>query len=140
MNVGFVMLADSSEAFNGKIYALGAGWNVLRLPLPVSYAFSVCLGLDVAWGETNSRHALGVAFEDPDGKQMGDEFTAEFEQGRPPGSTQGQDQRVVLSLATQQNFETAGPHALVVKIGGQEIGRTRFYVVNTPLPPGVSLA
>lgn len=140
MDIGFVMLADSSEAFNGKIYALGAGWNMLRLPLPVAWGFSVCLGLDVEWGETNTRHTLGVSFEDPDGNTMGDEFTAEFEQGRPPGSAVGQDQRVVLSLATQQNFESAGPHALVVKIGGQEIGRTRFYVMNTPLPPGVTIA
>ena len=48
------MLTDHSEAVNGKLYMVGGGWNVLRLPeLPHEWSFHIALGLDVAWDETN---------------------------------------------------------------------------------------
>ena len=134
MNVGFLLLADHSEALNGKVYAMGAGWNVLRFPqLPQQWAFGLALGVDVPWDNTNQRHALTVHIEDPDGELLGDEFSMEFEAGRPPGSIQGSDQRIVLSLRTQAEFATAGPHAVVVKVADEEIGRSRFYVVEVPM-------
>ena len=55
MNIGFVLLSDHSEAVNGKLYLTGGGWNVLRLPeLPHEWSFSIGLGIDVAWHETNA--------------------------------------------------------------------------------------
>lgn len=76
--------------------------------------------------------------EDPDGERLGDEFSMDFETGRPPGSVPGQDQRIVLSLGTRTTFATAGPHAVVVRVGEDEVGRSRFYVLEIPaqvLPP-----
>ncbi len=102
MNLGFLILADSSEAINGKVYALGAGWNELRLPsLPLEYSFSIALAVDVPWSETNRRHALSLHVQGPDGEVIGEEFTMEFEAGRPPGSVEGADQRIVVSLGHQ---------------------------------------
>ena len=55
MELGFLLLADYSEAVNGKLYLTGGGWNVLRLPeLPHEWSFHIGLGIDVAWHETNS--------------------------------------------------------------------------------------
>ena len=62
----------------------------------------------------------------------------DFEAGRPPGSVAGQDQRIVLSLVTRTTFESAGPHAVVVRVADDEVGRSRFYVVEAqpePSPP-----
>jgi hypothetical protein len=133
VNLGFLILADHSEALNGKIYAMGAGWNVLRFPqLPQDWGFALSLGLDVPWDETNQRHGLSMHVEDPDGERLGDEFSMELEAGRPPGSIPGSDQRIVLSLRTQASFETEGPHAVVVNVGDEEVGRSRFYVVVVP--------
>ena len=68
MNLGFLLLADHSEAVNGKLYLTGGGWNVLRLPeLPHEWAFHIGLGIDVAWHETNDPHELIVSVQDPDG-------------------------------------------------------------------------
>jgi hypothetical protein len=134
VNVGFLLLADHSEALNVKVYAMGAGWNVLRFPqLPQQWAFGLALGVDVPWDKTNQRHALTMHLEDPDGELLGDEFSLEFEAGRPPGSIPGSDQRIVLSLRTQAEFTTAGPHAVVVKVTEEEVGRSRFYVVEAPM-------
>jgi hypothetical protein len=38
----------------------------------------------------------------------------------------------VFALGTQLQFEQSGPHAVVVSVGDEEIGRTRFYVLETP--------
>lgn len=133
MNLGFLILADSSEAINGKIYALGAGWNELRLPsLPLEYSFGIALAVDVPWSETNRRHELSLHVQDPDGEVIGEEFTMQFEAGRPPGSVEGAEQRIVVSLATSLAFSTTGPHAAVISVGEEEIGRSRFYVREVP--------
>ena len=133
MDLGFLLLTDHSEAINGKLYAIGAGWNMLRFPqLPSAFAFGIAFGIDVPWDETNRRHTLKLHIEDPDGERLGDEFSLDFETGRPPGSVPGQDQRMVLSLGAQSTFATAGPHAVIIRVGDEEVGRSRFYVVVAP--------
>ena len=136
MEIGFLLLADHSEAVNGKLYMTGGGWNVLRLPeLPHEWGFHIALGLDVGWDETNTGHELFVSVQDPDGAELGEGLSAEFEAGRPPGMPPGQEQRLVMSIGTSVTFETSGPHAAIVQADGEEIGRARFYVTAGP-PPG----
>lgn len=139
MELGFLLLSDHSESVNGKIYAMGAGWNQLRFPeLPHEFGFSIALGLDVPWDETNRKHTMTLHIEDPDGERLGDEFSLDFETGRPPGSVAGQDQRIVLSLGARTMFSSSGPHAVIVKVGGEEVDRARFYVMQVSpdvLPP-----
>jgi hypothetical protein len=140
LELGFLLLADHSEALNGKLYAMGAGWNMLRAPeLPFEWSFGIALGIDVSWDETNRKHTLELEIVGPDGERLGDAFELQFETGRPPGAVPGQDQRIVLCLGTRQTFETAGPHRARVSVGGTEIGGSRFYLVHMPVPafPGV---
>lgn len=135
------MLADHAESVNGKLYMVGGGWNVLRFPaLPHEWGFHIALGLDVGWGETNQPHNLSVVIHDPDGVELGEGLSADFETGRPPGMPAGQDQRLVMSIGTTANFSTAGPHAAVVQVNGDEIGRARFYLMEGQTePPGVGI-
>jgi Family of unknown function (DUF6941) len=131
MKIGFLLLADHSEAVNGKLYMTGGGWNVLTLPeLPHEWGFHIALGVDVAWDETNTRHSLAVNVHDPDGAELGEGFQAEFETGRPPGMPAGQEQRLVMSIGTTTTFSTAGPHAAVVQVDDEELGRARFYLIE----------
>jgi hypothetical protein len=133
MELGFLLLTDHSESLNGKLYAMGGGWNMLRFPeLPVEHSFGIALGIDVAWDEANERHSLSLETQDPDGERLGDELEFEFEVGRPPGSVTGQDQRLVVSIQANASFSKSGPHAVVVRAGDREIGRSRFYVAETP--------
>jgi uncharacterized protein DUF6941 len=135
MRIGFLLLTDHSEAVNGKLYVNGGGWNVLRLPeLPHEWSFHIALGIDVGWDETNRRHDLQVNLHDPDGVELGEGLSAEFETGRPPGMPPGQEQRLVMSIGTAATFSTQGPHAAVVQINGEEIGRARFYLMEGTAP------
>ena len=105
MEVGFLLLADHSEAVNGKLYMVGGGWNVLRLPeLPHEWGFHIALGLDVGWDETNTSHELLVSVHDPDGAELGEGLSAEFEAGRPPGMPAGQEQRLVMSIGDHRHL------------------------------------
>jgi hypothetical protein len=140
MEIGFLMLADHSEAVNGKLYMVGGGWNVLRLPeLPHEWGFHIALGLDVAWSETNQPHNLQVGIHDPDGVELGEGLQADFETGRPPGMPAGQDQRLVMSIGTTATFSAPGPHAAVVQVNGEELGRARFYLTEGTEPPVTSM-
>ena len=70
---------------NGKLYMVGGGWNMLRLPeLPHEWGFHIALGLDVGWDETNTQHELLVNLHDPDGAELGDGLSAEFERAGLP--------------------------------------------------------
>jgi uncharacterized protein DUF6941 len=136
MQIAFILLTDHSEAVNGKLYMTGGGWNVLRFPqLPQDWSFQIALGIDVGWNETNMPHELRVNVQDPDGAATNEGLTGQFETGRPPGMPAGQDQRLVMSIGARASFSTAGPHAAVVEVDGEEVGRTRFYVAEGP-PPG----
>lgn len=141
MELGFLILADHSEALNGKVYAMGGGWNMLRFAeLPHQWRFGIAFGLDVPWDQTNHPHTLRLHIEGPDGERLGEEFSLDFETGRPAGTIPGQDQRMVLSLQTQLRFERAGPHAVVVRVGDEMVGRSRFYVQQTTAEPGAAEA
>jgi hypothetical protein len=140
MQIGFLLLSDHSEAVNGKLYMTGGGWNVLTMPeLPHEWGFHIALGIDVGWDETNQRHSLSIDIHDPDGAELGEGFSAEFETGRPPGMPVGQEQRLVMSVATTATFATSGPHAAVVRVNEEELGRARFYLMQEePQAPEMS--
>ena len=47
----------------------------------------------------------------------------------------------MMSIAATATFATAGPHAAVVQVNGEELGRARFYLMEGERPsPRVELA
>ena len=90
-----LLLADSAQVVNNKLYILGGGWSVTGpQPSPIAIAVKI----EVPWDQTNRPHTLRLELVDQDGKpvklktQEGDrEIVAEsnFEVGRPPGIPQG---------------------------------------------------
>ena len=83
MELGFLLLTDHSEALNGKLYAMGGGWNMLRFnQLPVQHVFGIAFGVDVNWDEANERHTIELETQDPDGSV---DSRASAHQGYGPG-------------------------------------------------------
>jgi hypothetical protein len=89
-----MILSDSAQVTNGKLYLLGGGWNVTHPLNPGAVAGIVM----VPWNETNRKHVLEFRLYDnagqnvkigtPQGPQ--DIFVKiQFEVGRPPGVRQG---------------------------------------------------
>ncbi len=125
------MLADSAQAVDGKLYILGGAWNVLRFPeFPAQLIVGIAVAIDVDWNETNRRHHLDVHFEDADGNPMDPTIGADFEAGRPPGSTAGADLRIVFAVNGPLSIPVAGAYAAVATIGGTELARARFQAIQ----------
>jgi hypothetical protein len=91
-----MLLADSAQVSENKLYILGGGWD-LTGPGPTPSA--VAMLIQVPWDQTNRRHRWRLELVDSDGQSvvlatpMGNEepvqVTGEFEVGRPPGIPPG---------------------------------------------------
>jgi hypothetical protein len=131
MQIHALMLADSAQAVDGKLYILGGAWNILRFPeFPAQLIVGIAVAIDVDWNETNTRHHLDVHFEDADGATMDPTIGADFEAGRPPGATPGTDLRIVFAVNGPLAIGAPGQYSAVASIGGTELARARFQAVQ----------
>jgi hypothetical protein len=130
VNIHALMLADSAQAVDGKLYILGGAWNLLRFPeFPAQLMVGIAVAIDVDWNETNRRHHLEVHFEDADGKAMAPNIGADFEAGRPPGVVPGADLRIVFAVNGPLAIPGAGTYSAVASVAGTELARARFQAV-----------
>ena len=99
-----MMLADSAQAVEGKLYILGGGWNITG-PEPSPSALAI--HVDVPWDLANVRHPWKLELVDSDGEPvmvstpLGEQalvLQGEFEVGRPPGVTPGTGLGVPLAI------------------------------------------
>jgi hypothetical protein len=90
-----LLLADSAQAVEGKLYVLGGGWSIIG-PQPAPMALAV--KIEVPWSDANIPHQVKVELLDEDGQPImvdtpdGEqpiEVSAQFEVGRPPGLKPG---------------------------------------------------
>jgi hypothetical protein len=86
-----LLLADSAQAVEGKLYILGGGWSIIG-PEPTPMAIAV--KIEVPWDQTNRRHTWQFVLLDSDGRPVTSEeqpieIGGEFEVGRPAGIKPG---------------------------------------------------
>lgn len=90
-----LLLADSAQAVDGKLYVLGGGWSVTG-PNPSPSALAI--KIEVPWDEANRRHRWRARLENADGEPVmmptpdgvsPIEVDGDFEVGRPPGTVEG---------------------------------------------------
>ena len=90
-----ILLADSVQTVEGKLYILGGGWNIIG---PAPSPFALALVIEVDWNESNEEHDLLLELLDIDGRTVqiptpaGDKpctINSKFEVGRPPGLRPG---------------------------------------------------
>lgn len=129
-----VLLADSAQAVNGKLYVLGGGWTVVG-PAPTPMALAGVI--EVPWDEANRRHGLRFELVDDDGQAVsvptptGErpvEVSMEVEVGRPAGTKPGTPFSVPFAL-------NLGP--LPLPPGGRYAWR---WTVNRETAPGWEVA
>jgi hypothetical protein len=133
VNIHALMLADSAQAVDGKLYVLGGAWNILRFPeFPAQLIVGIAVAIDVDWNETNRPHHLDVHFEDADGNAIEPRIGADFEAGRPPGVVPGAELRIVFAVNGPINIPSPGSYAAVALVGGEELARARFQAVLAP--------
>lgn len=138
-------LADSVVAAEGKLYALGIGWNNISAPtLPFAHdRVGIGVLVRVPYTATNQNHTLIVWLEDgdgaklpigdaPDGAEKIDEFRVDFNVGRPPTLAPGDEQVVPFALHINNlPFEKLGRYRFVFSIDGDLVRTLNFRVYQT---------
>lgn len=88
-----MLLADSAQEVNGKLYVLGGGWSITGPDIP---PMALAIKLDVPWSNAGSHQfALELVDEDgrtvPPGDSAGIRAEGTFEVGRPVSVPPGSD-------------------------------------------------
>ena len=141
MQLEWMILADAAQVVGGKLYLMGGGWDRITVnsPFPVQQRLAIAVSVKVPWNETNQKHTFEVEIisENRETEELKSlmKMGGQFEIGRPPGTRQGQDQRLQLAFDVTLGLEAPGRKMVVAKIEGREIGRTEFLVAPGMLPP-----
>jgi hypothetical protein len=98
-----MLLADSAQAVDGKLYVLGGGWNMMGPGAPTA----VAVHIHVPWDQTNRQHQWRLELIDSDDQAVTAPGPVEdqpivlegaFEVGRPPGTPLGSEQGVSIAV------------------------------------------
>jgi len=133
-------LADAATTADGKIYAMGMGWNVLSVGAfpAVHPRLALALTIHVPYSATNAVHHVSVHLESEDGDRIGlgqgaapggepvplDEIRGEFSVGRPPLLPAGDAQLVPLTLTVDGlTLERPALYSWVIAIDDVEMRR-----------------
>jgi hypothetical protein len=143
-------LADSVVVAEGKIHALGAGWNVINARgIPTRHdRIGIGFIIRVPYTETNQEHTFELRLEDADGHRLtfGDNpqgegrvegFGGRFNVGRPPNLKPGDEQVVPFALNINGlTFENDGNYRFVIAIDGEDTKELPFRVtlIQQPKP------
>jgi hypothetical protein len=134
-------LADSVVVAEGKLYAQGAGWNIIRTSATPMRHPRIGLGalVRVAFTETNQEHFFTVKIIDQDGNALPIfeapanvetvdgkiyEWKGKFNVGRPPSLAPGDAQIIPLAVNIDGLvFPTPTMYSVVISIDDDEMKR-----------------
>lgn len=140
MQQEFLLLAESAEAVNGKIYLLGGGVDrhfvQAGAERPIQLRADIAVGILLDWGETNNRYPMSVKVIDED-ETVVFSVDGEFESGRPPGAKPGQPLRTVLTIRGPFPIPSVGGFRVQLDLQGKAQGPAfRFWIdeVGKPRP------
>ncbi|WNM25521.1 hypothetical protein RN607_05255 [Demequina capsici] len=142
-------LCDSAEVVQGKIYALGAGWNVINVrSFPaVHRRLTLAATVHVPFTATNEPHRFEVKLVTEDGKdhaiglRMGEDgkpvpvhgVGGEFTLGRPVQLVDGDEQVAPFAFPFDGlRFTEPGMFSWVLSIDGEEAARLAMRVQQAP--------
>ena len=127
-------LADSVDIAQGKIYALGAGWDtIFTQNLPAQHP-RIGLGIliNVPYTETNKEHTLSVSLQDEDGNLVNNlNLQAPFKIGRPAHLKEGDSQLIPFAFNFDGLvFEKAAAYRWIIQIDQKIFNGNTMRVTN----------
>jgi Family of unknown function (DUF6941) len=127
-------LADTVQASDGKLHALGMGWRVIQASAFPARHDRIGLGVIVRTGPAESgAHTLSISLLGPDGAPrsfgQGTSFEARF------ATPDGEGTATLALNLDGLLFESEGTYTLVLAVDGNEFRREPFRVQTRPEPP-----
>jgi hypothetical protein len=129
-----VFLADSVQASDGKLHALGIGWRVIQASAFPARHDRIGLGIIVRTSPAEAGpHTLTISLLGPDGAPRpfgeGTAFEARF------ATPEGEGTATLALNLDGLIFEAEGGYTFVLGIDGREIHREGFRVQTRAEPP-----
>jgi hypothetical protein len=131
-----LILCDSAEAVQGKLYVLGGGWTHARA---AGQPFNLALGIvvRVPWDQANEQYELSTVLVTADGEPVSIgpakvEQALRHEVGRPPGLKRGTSLNAVFAFRFDGLVLEAGGYVWEVFINREPKARTPFWIVSPP--------
>jgi hypothetical protein len=135
------LLADHAQALGGKLYVMGAGWNVTG-PAPTMFALAGIVELD--WNEANEARHLQIRLLTEDGQPvtaptpMGErpvELGMNIEVGRPAGTPRGTSFNVPFAINVGPvPIAPGGRYVWDFTIDGESRDEWRLPFLTRPVP------
>ena len=126
-----VLLCDSAQVADGKLYILGGGWSLCG---PGPFVHALALRLMVPWTQTNREHSVDASLLDEDGAPVhagnpsqGIGFQSRFEVGRPTGIPPGTPLEVPIAINMGPiDLPSGRGYIWVIRVDGDEVTRANF--------------
>lgn len=133
MEIDWLILADSAEVVNNKLYVLGGGWDSITVnsAFPIVHPCAVAAALSVPWNETNQPRNVEIEVVTDDGESRA-KIGAKVEAGRPTGLPRGQSQRIQFAVRFNLKLKGPGGYVIIARIEGEEHRRVPFNIVAGP--------
>ena len=139
-----MLLCDSAQAVNGKLYILGGGWSLIAKVVP-RFNMSLAVKLTVPWSRSNEKihfeatlvtdQGQAVQQEDAEGATNPVRAEGDLELGRPPGLRPGTSLDATFVL----NFEgldlEVGGYVWQLLVDNAVAARIPFQVIRPPRMP-----
>jgi hypothetical protein len=110
-----LLLADSAQAVDGKLYILGGGWSTIT----VGHPFAIAMKVEVPWNQGTDEHSFRLELLDMDGH---------------PVCVETEDDDAPAPIIVEGMFATGVPPGL--KPGTPLDGTVAFPIGFLPLEPG----
>ena len=131
-----MLLCDAAEESGGKLYILGGGWSVIRVPeVPTSMALAI--KMSIPWDQANQPHQIIATLLTEDGDPVEQDagpviVEAQAEIGRPAGIKPGTPLDMPFVLKFQNLMLKAGGYVWELDVAGTTMARAPFRVLEAP--------
>ena len=137
-----MLLADSAQAVEGKLYILGGGWSVTSPGIPSAIA----LHFQVPWDQTDDPHHFRLELLTSDGDPVVDDagnhisVDGDFQTGRPAGTPRGASIDVPMAVGFPPlPLQPGQRYEWKLNVDGvvNDDWRLPFNCQAPPVPPGL---
>lgn len=131
-----VLLCDYAEERLGKLYIMGAGWDVAIADVPMQ--MSLAMVIHVPWDQTNKPHDLKIDLMNQDGQPVvvdgvNAHIYAKFESGRPAGVPPGTPFNMPLAPRIPVISLPVGGYTVDIAIDDEPVASVPFRMTARPM-------
>jgi hypothetical protein len=134
LEIEWVILADSAEVLNNKLYLMGGGWEnlIANTGFPVAYPCAVAASFLVPWSDEPNRVVnIGIDIADEDGGAVLSQTIGQVDVRRSPFRERGEPDRVQIAIKFGLVLERPGHYVATARVEEREKS-ARFTVLPGP--------